>query len=403
MALLFSHGQYKERSLPEEEVVDPILLKLHGDLLKLNDCLDETSWSECLFCYIDLMDRYYTSEASSTGSGLRGFPVTIVDDDEMNDEDYEQNTDEIADGYTGYLGPLNGKIRNAYHKLMQQDPWYLNAEEILALLRALTDDILAANDELAQEIVNRDEELNELLKAKKSTEYNFRKARVAYEGPKKKKKVPGANINEDKNSSEMISGKEDDLKKKNEDEKKFKPTISRGEFESAENSRNQAIEAYEKGLKQLLVRTEPIGFDRFHNAVYYFNHNPESLFIEKNGIQGGETVKSWHIIDNRFLFEEFVSSLDIRGIRESKLHCKISGDGEMSNIKRLLSNNKKNALICARQRDEEDFNRRLNDAMIACASEEAAAIGRRSSRLKTGAQVCQNWRDSSYQLLDFIC
>jgi hypothetical protein len=334
------------------------------------------------------MERYYTSEASSTGSDLLGFPVTIVDDENdessvSNGKEFESNTDKIADGYTGYLGPLNGKIRNAHQKLLHQDPWYLNADELLALLRALTDDILAVNNDLAQEFVKRDEELNELLKAKKSTEYNFRKARVAYEGPKKKKKVPGANNIESKKS-----GKDDDLNNKNEEENKFKPTISKGDFEAAEKAREEAIRSYEKSLKKLVTRTEPIGFDRNHNAVYYFNHNPESLFIEKNGIQGGETAKSWHIIDNEVLFEEFVSSLDIRGIREFKLHGKISGDGGGENIKRLLSNNKKTALIAARQREEEIFNRRLNNAMIACASEEAAATGRRSSRLKTGAKVC---------------
>ena len=363
----------KEFSIQEDEI-DPKVKKLYSDLSKLNFSLDETSWSECLFCYIDLMNRYYTSEASSTGNELPGFPITIIDDENdensMSEDGGVGMTDETADGYTGYLGPQNGNMRNAYLKLMNQDPWYLNADEILSLLRALTDDILGMHDDLAQEFVNRDDELIELLKAKRSTEYNYRKARVAYEGPKKKKKS---------NDSSNSKGDEED--------KKSKPSITKVELEAAESARGQAIASYEQGLKNLITRTEPIGFDRNHNAVYYFHHNPQSLFIEKNGIQGGEAVKSWHIIDNATLFDDFVSSLDVRGTREYKLHFKMIGNGGDVDIKRLLSNSKKQSLIASRQREEERLNRKLDNAMIACAAEEASASGRRSTRLKTAAKV----------------
>lgn len=95
-----------------------------------------------------------------------------------------------------------------------------------------------------------------------------------------------------------------------------------------------------------------------------------------------QQIKSWHCIDQRSLFDNFVASLDKRGIRENALLEKLTGEGSV-NVRRLLVDSaKKKDIFAARQREEEDFERRLNNAMIASADR-----GRRSGRLANGAKV----------------
>jgi hypothetical protein len=146
----------------------------------------------------------------------------------------------------------------------------------------------------------------------------------------------------------------------------------------------KAIEQYEKGMKKLITRTEPIGYDRNHNAFYHFHHDPEMIHIEvnKNSQDQIWQTKSWHCIDHKPLFDDLVSSLDVRGVRESALYEEMIGNGGVS-IKRYLSDSsKKNSLLLARKREEEDFERKLNNALVA--SENQA---RRSGRLANSAKV----------------
>lgn len=154
--------------------------------------------------------------------------------------------------------------------------------------------------------------------------------------------------------------------------------------EIAEKARIKANEQYEKGMKKLCSRTEPFGFDRNHSAFYHFHHDPDMIHIEmnKSASDGIQEVKSWHCIDYKTLFDSFTSSLDTRGIRESALYEAMVGVGG-SGLKRYLSDSdKKNALILARKREEEEFERRMNNALIASADQ-----GRRSGRLASVAKV----------------
>ena len=168
--------------------------------------------------------------------------------------------------------------------------------------------------------------------------------------------------------------------------------------EAAEKARQKATDNYEKGLKQLISKSEPIGMDRDFNRVFYFRHNPEVIMIENVNTSLEKHVEfvdrplscfsqSWRMIHTKSLFDEYVASLDIRGLREDELYDALMGTSGSSSLKRFMfdDSRKKNAVI-ARKREEEEFERRLQNAIIACAADEENT-GRRSRRLASTAQV----------------
>ena len=84
---------------------------------------------------------------------------------------------------------------------------------------------------------------------------------------------------------------------------------------------------------------------------------------------------SWHIIDTKPLFEQFMASLDDRGQREDEV-LKICSN--LTVLKRRLQDEKKEKTgAVAREREKEELERRLENARSACDAED----GRRSGRL----------------------
>jgi hypothetical protein len=141
-----------EGETPEEK-------QFNKDLMELKEALGPTSWPEVCCLYIDCMDRYYKSSASQDSSVL---PPGVTDLQYLfrvtDSPDLSHVTnihDTISEGYYGYLGHPQSSLAKAYEKLCRQDAWLLNAEDLLALLRALTDDILATNPILRTEIADR--------------------------------------------------------------------------------------------------------------------------------------------------------------------------------------------------------------------------------------------------------
>ena len=155
---------------------------LKTDLTKLKQSLSAASWPETLVCYIDAMQRFFTSDATRGNNAWPGTPIIMGDDDGMTSED-EMESD-MPSGYGAYIGPLQCSLNRGYNKLQRHDSWYLSADELIAALRALTDDIFAMKPSLSKEIEERDQKLFDLLKHKKAAESQFRKIRFAYEGPK---------------------------------------------------------------------------------------------------------------------------------------------------------------------------------------------------------------------------
>ncbi len=145
---------------------------LKQDLTKLGLTLNEASWGQTLMCYIDLMDRFYSSDATLDSNALPGYPITLVDENDESDsidlinenvsdelESEQDSTDDnhkgFVDGYHGYIGSADGALNKGYAKLLRYDPWYLTAEELMTILRALTDDILAMKADMGLEFAKR--------------------------------------------------------------------------------------------------------------------------------------------------------------------------------------------------------------------------------------------------------
>lgn len=91
-------------------------------------------------------------------------------------------------------------------------------------------------------------------------------------------------------------------------------------------------------------------------------------------------MSTWHFIDTKSLYEQFLESLDKRGQRENEtlLICQ-----DLIILKRRLQDDKgPNTRAIAREREKEDLERRLENAKNACDAED----GRRSGRLAGMAQ-----------------
>lgn len=258
----------------------------------------------------------------------------------------------------------------------------------MALLRTLTDDILSRSPQLAQDISGRGEKLYELSKAKRAAVMKFNKVRLAYEGPRKPSKPKKSEGNDGKDES----GEGEDVGEPMEEEKPFVPTATKKQFEQAEKAKIKAIEAYESSIGKLISRTQPIAFDRKYNSIYFFRQDPSMLHIEqlKQGVTIPPEIKalrrenipfsSWHVIDTKPLYEQFLSSLDGRGIRENEAIVELS---LLTVLKRnLLDEKKENTRAQARVREMEALERRLENAKSACDAED----GRRSGRLAGMAQ-----------------
>lgn len=384
----------------EDGSLSPVELRLQQDLSKLSEGLNPISWSQICLFYMDLMDRYYTSDVSveegvSPGEGKLDMSYLWNEDSmevDVGPDPRKEDGDELPTGkYAGYLGDRQGVLAKGYSKIQNHgEPWTLKADELMALLRTLTDDILAKRSDLAEDIAGRGAKLNELWKAKRAAVVKYNKVRLAHEGPKKPKpraKKPEGNESkpEDKNDEQA------DADSKEEGEKQFVPTATKKQFEAAEKAFNKAVEAYDNGLNRLISRTEPMCFDRNFNAIYFFRHDPTMLHVEQIKQSsfspeikslGPEMTpfSSWHFVDTKPLYEQFLESLDDRGQREDET-LKICSN--LTILKRRLQGEKKeNTRAVAREREMEELERRRENAKSACDAED----GRRSGRLAGMAQ-----------------
>ena len=412
--------------LDEDDPVSKGRLQLQKDFHKfLAGVISPASWADVCFLYMDAMERYYTTNSSRDRNvlpslntdieyllGVKDQPVVPMtpflkkkphggetDGDAMDVDEEQEAVDsadkEVPDGYCGYLGDPQGSLNRAFYKLGRQDPWQLTAEELMAILRALTDDILASHPAVSKDMAAREEEMQVLLKAKRAADAKFRKMRLAFEGPKKpaKKATKPATENGDDDKAAAEEAK-DDSKEVKEEEKPFKPTVSRKQFEAAMKAQQRASDAYEKGIRNLVARTEPVGYDRHFNAVYCFRHDPEVLYVEDlrspSGVAGDlpEDLqfprRSWHVIETTSLFDAYACSLDIRGRREHDLYEELMGpSGAQQSLRRYLYDDvKEQADANAKLKEMEALKKRLEIARMKCDEEK----GRRSGRLAGQAE-----------------
>ena len=363
--------------------------QLFADLNEyLLPALSPASWADVCYWYMDAMERYYCS----VGQEAEGLPPLNIDLEYLLGvrdvavvpltpaKSFTEMSTTLPEGYQAYLGDDRGALFRAHSKLGKMDPWMLSAEEMMALLRALTDDVLANHPATMDDMAAREEEMHELLRAKRSADMKLRKVRLAFEGPPKKAKKAG-----DEKADGDAEAKE---------EEPFKPTATRKQFEAAKKAQEKASDAYEKGIQSLVARTEPVGYDRNFNAVYCFRHDPEILFVEEK--RPPSTVashlpsdvqfqrSSWHVIESSSLFDLFTSSLDVRGKRENELYEEMMGPpGSQQSLRRfLLDDVKETATKQALLKERESLQSRLSIARIKCDEEQ----GRRSGRLSGQAE-----------------
>ncbi|GKY92276.1 hypothetical protein MPSEU_000198700 [Mayamaea pseudoterrestris] len=385
-------------------------LQLRRDLHKyLMPALTPASWADVCFLYMDAMERYATTDATRDANVLPCFntdieyllgvkeqptvAMTPFSKTSVNEETQVESAAlsvPLPDGYKGYLGDAQSVLYRAYFKLAKQDPWNLSADEVMALLRALTDDILAMHPTIGRDLAAREEEMQSLLKAKRAADIKFRQVRLAFEGPKKAaaKKVV-ANDEKKDNGDDAVAGAE----KEEKPDETFKPTASKKQFETAKKQQQKANDAYEKGIHKLVARTEPVGYDRNFNAVFCFRHDPEFLYVEDLRPPSSVAThlpldvqlprRSWHVIETTSLFDLFTSSLDIRGKREHDLYEELMGQGPQQSLRRFLYDDIKEVEAASNlSKTKASLLERLDAARLKCDEE----FGRRSGRLAGAAE-----------------
>jgi linker histone H1 and H5 family/Williams-Beuren syndrome DDT (WSD), D-TOX E motif len=280
---------------------------------KLQSALTPASWSEVLLLYMDAMERYYTTEASEEPNTI---PSLGIDTEYLfyaSDEPKDEASLEGPDPFSTYLGGIRQK---AHSKLEMQDPWTLSAEELLSLLTALVDDVLASSAECLDELDLRNDETYELLKTKRAADSNFRKLQMA-----RNKELADEKKDRKSNGEAELATRSNVKMAK----------ISEAKLEKARREQQKATDAYEKYSRGKRIRTEPIGLDRHFNEAYHSWNDPERVFI----LQRNKAVPStqsfnvpdstiyrmtWHSIDKKSTLDKYIESLDVRGKRESGLH-----------------------------------------------------------------------------------
>lgn len=379
--------------------------RLQKDLTNLAIGLSPASWGEICSQYMEAMERFYTTSASVDVNVLNPGKTDLLYLVKIKSTpDISENDGSLPDGYLGYVGSPNSVLAKGHAKMMRHDPWILSGEEVMAILRALTDDILASRPDLAEDLAHRDEQMYELIKAKRTADLLFRKMRLAYEGPKQKSKAKPKEEDKNDDSTKLDTNEENeepdgdkDVGKK-ESSKEWKPTATKKQFESARKDQEKAHGAYEKAVCKLMARTDPVGFDRYHNRVYYFHHDPECLYIEMIRTPTGLATHlpldlqmnrtSWHVIDNRSTFEQVTASLDIRGHRENDLYETLIGPtGAIKSLNRhLIDDMKEQNAIANRNKERDELERKRQNAILACKQEEGGG-GRRSGRFQSQNEV----------------
>jgi histone H1/5 len=280
---------------------------------KLQSALTPASWSEVLLLYMDAMERYFTTEASEDPNTIPSLGIDTEYLFHVSNEEKDSSSLEAPVPFSSYLSGIRQK---AHSKLEMNDPWTLSAEELLSLLTALVDDVLASSEECANELDVRNDETYELLKDKRSADANFRKLQTA-----RNKEIAEEKKDRKTNGEAELATRSNVKMAK----------ISEAKLEKGRREQQKATDAYEKYSRGKRIRTEPIGMDRNFHEVYHSWNDPERVFVLQRNKAIPSTLAfdvpastmhrmTWHSIDKRSAFDDYIESLDIRGKRESGLH-----------------------------------------------------------------------------------
>ena len=372
---------------------------------KLSSALTPASWSEVLLLYMDAMQLKYTEKikAEEGKNTIRSLGIDAEYLFYVSDEAKDVSELDAPCSDSSYLG--TGTLKKAHSKCVNSDPWHLNAEELLSLLKALVDDVLGTCGECAEELEIRNDETYELLKRKKAADAQFRKVQTARN--RQLAAVLAAEKEQQKAEEAAAAalaaekGEATNGEKKKPEEKKIEKvtrssissvnsklvTISESKLEKVRREQQKAQDAYDKSLRSKRIRTEPVGMDRNFQEVYHSLHDPELVFF----LQRGKPVQSdlsfevpdsksprritWQAMKKKSVLNTFMDSLDVRGIRESNLHeaLQLARRHVYDDIKEM---NDKKALL----REKSDVKRRLENARTNYQN------GRKSGRLASQSE-----------------
>jgi len=362
---------------------------------KLSLALTPASWSEVLLLYMDAMEQRCTEKmkAEEGKNAIRSLGIDAEYLFYVSNKPKDVNELDAPTSDASYLG--TGILKKAHTKCVNSDPWQLNTEELLSLLKALVDDVLGTCGDCAEELEARNEETYELLKRKKAADAQFRKIQTARN---RQLAAELAAEKEKQKSEEAAAAAADKGGETNEEENKYEKvtrssnngklvTISETKLEKARREQQKAQDAYDRSCRSKRIRTEPIGMDRSFQEVYHSLHDPEQIFF----LQRGKPIQSdlsfempdsnsirritWQAIKKKSVLNRFMESLDVRGIRESNLHesLQLARRHVYDDIKEM---NDKKALL----REKSDVKRRLENARTNYQN------GRKSGRLASQSE-----------------
>ena len=248
----------------DEENLSPEENRLRDDLLKLGEGLNVVSWPAICVYYMDAMERFFTTDASSDDDFLPNkvrysadhFAPDSDDEEEEEEEEADQPNDEkkedseeeekdvqpmqlsddddaedggLPEGYPAYLGPQGCSLWKAFDKLARTDPWNLSADDVFALLRALTDDILSNDPELARKINDGGSELYELKKQKRFADIHLKRVRNAIKDKERKEAAEKAAAEKKEAAKEKGEGEGESNDKGDDNKKEEKADIKRSD------------------------------------------------------------------------------------------------------------------------------------------------------------------------------
>eukprot|EP00743_Colponemidia_sp_Colp-15_P007284 GILK01007866.1.p1 GENE.GILK01007866.1~~GILK01007866.1.p1 ORF type:complete len:1744 (+),score=331.74 GILK01007866.1:38-5269(+) len=203
-------------------------------------------------------------------------------------------------------------VKSLLNNLRDHDPGQLNAEEQLQLFGMLLD--VLSEGPLREELDRRQEAINELMQKKKQEDAEDQKRLKLIRQQQQQQQSTAED--ETINGSAAVTAvttRHGTVTVAN------TPLTEEQKFEA---ERKQKDIAFELKLSELAVRRESLGFDRYHNAYWFF---PEDVY-GRVFIQEGEDSGRWGVYDDRQQIDSLLEWLNPKGIRESRLE---------SNVRRL--------------------------------------------------------------------
>ncbi len=361
---------------------------------KLSLALTPASWSEVLLLYMDAMQQKYGEKLKNEEDkttirslGIDAEYLFYVSDEPKEASELEAPTSDLS-----YLG--TGILKKAHSKCVNTDPWQLNAEELLSLLKALVDDVLGTCETCSEELEIRNDETYELLRRKKTADAAFRKIQTARNRQlaaelaaekEKQKAEEAANIAAAEKGEPIVEKKPEKVTRSSSSSKFV--TISENKLEKVRREQQKAQDAYDKSCRSKRIRTEPAGMDRNFQEVYHSLNDPEIVFFLQRGrpIQSDLSFEmpdskafrkvTWQAIRKKSVLNKFMDSLDVRGTRESNLHeaLQFARRHVYDDVKEM---NDKKALL----REKSEVMRRLENARTSYQN------GRKSGRLASQSE-----------------